>query len=165
MIISQIVAIGQNGEIGKDNDLIWKLPNDMKFFKQTTMGHHIIMGRKNYESINMALPGRTSVIITRNPSYKAEGCHVVHSLKDALDLAKSNGEEEAFIIGGGEIYKQSLDITDRIYLTEVHDKFEADAFYPALNKDNWKELKREKHLKDDRHLCDYSFVKLERLKS
>lgn len=162
MIISQIVAKGQNGEIGKDNDLIWKLPNDMKFFKQTTMGHHIIMGRKNYESINMALPGRTSVIITRNTSFKAKNCHVVHSLEEAIDLAKSNGDDEAFIIGGGEIYKQSLDITDKIYLTEVHEKFDADAFYPILDSKNWKELERVDHYKDDRHPHDYTFVTLEK---
>lgn len=159
MIISQIVAVAENRAIGKDNDLIWRLPADLKYFKEITTGHHIIMGRKNYESIGRPLPNRTSIIITRNKDYKAEGCIIVHSLDEALKIANQNGETEAFIIGGGEIYKNSMELTDKIYYTEVHETFEADTFYPELDTSIWKEVSREKHFKDEKNTYDYSFVK------
>ena len=162
MIISQIVAVAENNVIGKDNDLIWRLPADLKYFKNTTSGHHILMGRKNYESIGRPLPNRTSVIITRNKDYKAEGCIVVNSIEEALEVAKANGETEAFIIGGGEIYKSSLQQTDKIYYTEIHETFDGDTFYPELDKTIWKETAREKHLKDEKNPYDYSFVVYEK---
>lgn len=162
MIISQIVAVAENGVIGKDNDLIWRLPADLKYFKATTSGHHIIMGRKNYESIGRPLPNRTSVIITRNKDYKAEGCIVVNSIKEALEVAKASGETEAFIIGGGEIYKSSLELTDKIYYTEVHETFEGDTFYPALDKKTWKEVTRENHFAEEKNPYAYSFVVYEK---
>ena len=163
MIISQIVAVAENGAIGKDNDLIWRLPADLRYFKEITTGHHIIMGRKNYESIGRPLPNRTSVIITRNNDYKADGCIVVNSIKEALDIAKNNGETEAFIIGGGEIYQSSLEITKKVYFTEVHESFEADTYYPSLDKNQWTETSREFHSKDEKNAHDFSFVKFERV--
>lgn len=162
MIISQIVAVAENKVIGKDNDLIWRVPADLRYFKETTSGHHILMGRKNYESIGRPLPNRTSVIITRNKDYQAEGCIVVNSIEEALKVAKANGETEAFIIGGGEIYKSSLQQTDKIYYTEIHETFDGDTFYPELDKTTWKETAREKHLKDEKNPYDYSFVVYEK---
>jgi dihydrofolate reductase len=166
MKASLIVAVSQNGVIGKDNDLIWHLPKDMKFFKDTTMGHHVIMGRKNFESIPhkyRPLPNRTNVIITRNSDYKAEGCLVVNSVEEALEVAKQNGDTHPFIIGGGQIYKLALEnnLVDKIYLTKVHHLFDGDTFFPELNSD-WIELKREDYFKDDNHKYDYSFIVLEK---
>ena len=165
MKVSLIVAVSQNGVIGKDNDLIWHLPKDMKFFKDTTMGHHVIMGRKNFESIPhkfRPLPNRTNIVITRQSDYKAEGCVVVNSMEGALKIAKSNAENEAFIIGGGQIYKLALEanLIDRIYLTKIHHSFDGDTFFPELNSD-WEEINREDCFKDDNHKYDYSFIVLE----
>ncbi len=162
MIVSIIVAASENGVIGNDNDLIWNLPNDMMFFKKTTLGHHVIMGRKNHESIPhkfSPLVGRTNIIISRNNEYKAKGCIIVNSIEKALTIAKKNKEEEAFIIGGGEIYKLALEknIVDVIYLTEVHHFFEGDTFFKMDN--NWSEISRIKHKKDSRHKYNFSFIK------
>ena len=134
MRVSIIVAISQNNAIGKNNDLIWISPKDMKFFKNTTKGHHVIMGRKNHESIPhkySPLPDRTNIIIvSRNPNYKAEGCIIVSSIKEGLNIAKKNNDSEPFIIGGGQIYKIALDenLVDRMYVTVVKEKFEGDIF-------------------------------------
>src|SRR5210317_2069393 len=117
MIISQIVAMDENRAIGVHNRVPWHLPDDLKRFKTLTMEHHIIMGRKTYESIGNPLPGRTNVVITRKQDYQPDGCLVVHSVAEAIDLAENRGETETFIIGGGEIFKQSLELTDRIYLS------------------------------------------------
>ncbi len=163
MIISQIVAVAANGVIGKDNDLIWRLPADLKFFKNTTMGHHMLMGRKNYESIGKPLPGRTTIIVTRDPEYQQEGCIVKQSIDDAIQYASDNNEEELMIIGGGQIYEQTLALTNRIYLTEVHQQFDGDTFYPSLNVDEWKETGRVFHAKDEKNAFDFSFVTLERV--
>jgi dihydrofolate reductase len=158
MIKSMIVAVSENDVIGKDNQLIWHLPADLKFFKNLTMGHNIIMGRKTFESIGKALPGRTSVIITRNKNYTApEGCLVSNSLEEALRLAEKNNDTEAFIIGGAEIFKQAEDLCDKIYFTEVKASFDGDTFF-HINKSTWKEIKREDHLKDEKNKFDYSFV-------
>ena len=166
MKVSIIVAASENGVIGKDNDLIWHLPKDMRFFKNTTMGHHVIMGRKNFESIPhkfRPLPDRTNVVITRQTTYKADGCMVVNSVDDALQIAKHNGEEEAFIIGGGQIYKLALEanLVDKVYLTKVHHSFEGDTFFPALNKD-WKEISRIQNQADEKHLYSFDFITLEK---
>jgi dihydrofolate reductase len=166
MKVSLIVAVSQNGMIGKDNDLIWHLPKDMKFFKDTTLGHHVIMGRKNFESIPhkfRPLPNRTNIVITRQSDYKAEDSIVVNSVEESLKVAKSNGENEAFIIGGGQIYKLALeeDLVDRIYLTRIHHSFDGDTFFPELSSD-WEEIKREDCFKDDNHKYDYSFIVLEK---
>ena len=167
MNISIIVAVSKNGVIGKENDLIWDLPKDIKFFKETTLGHHVIMGRKNFESIPhnyRPLPNRTNIVITRNLNYKAKDCIIVNSIKKAIDIAKKNGDKEPFIIGGGEIYKLALEenLVNKIYLTRIHHSFEGDTFFPELNSD-WKKIKETKHLKDEKHLYDYSFLTFKKI--
>ena len=163
MKIAIIVAAAPDGAIGKENKLLWNLPADLKFFKEKTMGHHIIMGRKTYESIGKPLPGRTSVIITRDKNYKAEGCLVVNSLKDAVDIASAAGDNEAMIIGGAEIYRLGLEIADVIYLTEVQGKFEADTFL-NFDRTGWIEKEIQDHKADDKNKFDYSFMILNKLK-
>src|SRR5277367_6069446 len=142
MIVSDVVAISENHVIGKDNKLLWYLPNDLKHFKVITSGHTVIMGRKTFESVGKPLPKRRNIIITRQ-NITIEGCEVVNSIEAALSLAKD--ELEVFITGGAEIYKQSLHLTDRIYLTIVHKKFDGDSFFPEINKQEWKEVSREDH--------------------
>ena len=162
MIVSLIVAVSENGVIGKNNDLIWHLPNDMRYFKEKTLGHHVIMGRKNFESIPhkfRPLKGRVNIIVTRQKEYIANECIVVNSLKEALTIAKSNGDQEPFIIGGGEIYKLALEenLVDKIYLTRIHTDFEGDTFFPKLSTD-WYIETQEKHPKDKRHMFDFTFL-------
>lgn len=137
-MISIIVAADINNTIGGNNDLLWRIPEDLKRFKALTMGKLCIMGRKTFESIGKPLPGRRFVIITRDSNYKVEGCEVVSSLDAALDLAAS--EEETMIIGGGEIYRQALALTDKIYLTRVLEQFEGDTFFPELAENHWEEV-------------------------
>lgn len=161
MKVSLIVAAAENHVIGKDNDLIWHLPKDMKYFKETTQGHFVIMGRKNFESIPhiyRPLPNRTNVVITRQTSYTAEGCIVVNSLEEALQKAKEANDNEAFIIGGGEIYRLAMegDLVDKIYLTRIHKTYEGDTFFPELN-DKWKLVSSEKCKADEKHKSDFSF--------
>lgn len=161
MKVSLIVAVSDNNVIGKDNDLIWHLPKDMKFFKETTQGHFVIMGRKNFESIPhkyRPLPNRTNVVITRQASYQAEGCIIVNSIEEALVKARESNDTEAFIIGGGQIYELALknELVDRIYLTRVHKEYDGDTFFPELSK-KWKLIKSEAHLADEKHECDYTF--------
>ena len=161
MKISMIAAMGQNRVIGKDNDIPWHLPDDFQFFKKTTEGHHVLMGRKNFESLPprfKPLPNRPNVIITRNPEYHADGAVVVNSLEEALDEANSNGEQEAFIIGGGEIYKLGLAYADTIYLTEINGEFDGDTIFPEFDKSIWKETDRKHHSTDDRHQFSFDFV-------
>lgn len=162
MIISAIVATAKNNVIGKDNDIPWYLPADLKYFKRTTLGHHIIMGRKSFESIGRPLPKRTNIVITRDPFYMASGCVVVHSIEEALAIAKENGEEEAFVIGGGQIYKQGFPLLDKIYLTEVDLEVEGEIFFPTINKNDWKEISSEAHLPDEKNKYAYVFKVLER---
>ena len=168
MKVSLIVAVSHNGMIGKDNDLIWHLPKDMKFFKDTTMGHHVIMGRKNFESIPhkfRPLPNRTNIVITRQSDYKAEDSIVVNSVEEALKVAKSNGENEAFIIGGGQIYKLALEanLIDRIYLTRIHHSFDGDTFFPELSSD-WIKTNKIENKTDEKHRYSYDFITLEKNK-
>lgn len=168
MKVSLIVAVSENGVIGKKNDLIWSLPKDTKFFKDTTLGHHVIMGRKNFESIPhkySPLPNRTNVVITRKTNYTAEGCITVNSLEDALVIAKQNGETEPFIIGGGQIYKIALEenLVDKIYLTKVHHSFDGDTFFPELGPE-WIEIERIDCNIDEKHAHNYSFLTFEKIK-
>ena len=168
MKVSLIVAAAENGVIGKDNDLIWHLPKDMRFFKETTMGHHVIMGRKNFESIPhkySPLPNRTNVVITRQANYTAEGCVIVNSVEAALEIAKQNRDTEPFVIGGGQIYKLALEanLVDKIYLTKIHHTFEGDTFFPELNT-NWKEMEKIDHKADEKHAHDFSFLTFEKIK-
>ncbi|MFD2099319.1 dihydrofolate reductase [Flagellimonas iocasae] len=150
-----IAAAAENNALGKDNDLVWHLPDDFKRFKALTTGHKIIMGRKTLESFPKPLPNREHIVITRDTEYTPKfPCTVVHSIEKAIDLV--NDGETAFIIGGGEIYKQSMPLATDMELTRVHGIFEADTFFPEINKDEWDLIKEEHHPKDDRH--QYSFT-------
>lgn len=160
MKLSIIVAADEKSGIGKDNKLMWHLPADLKFFKNTTLGHHIIMGRKTYESIGKPLPGRTSIVVTRNKNYQAEGCIIANTLEEAIEKAKQAGETEAFVIGGAELINDATQIADTIYLTEVKAVFDADVYMKPINSSEWDEISREEHRKDEKHAYDYAFVKL-----
>lgn len=162
MIVSMIVAASQNDVIGKDNQLPWHMPADMKYFKQMTSGHCIIMGRKTFDALGKPLPNRTNIIITRQEDFTMEGCVVVNQLQAAVDAARDMGETECFIIGGGDIFIQALVWTDKIYLTRIHHEFEGDTFFPALNKGDWKETAAEKHLPDEKNKYAFSFLVYER---
>jgi len=159
MIVSDVVAISENHVIGKDNKLLWYLPNDLKHFKVITTGHTVIMGRKTYESVGKPLPKRRNIIITRQDII-IEGCEVVNSIEAALALCA--GEEEVFIVGGAEIYKLAMHLTNRIYLTIVHKQFDGDSFFPEINKQEWKEVSREDYQPDEKNSLPYSFITLER---
>ncbi|PWK27955.1 dihydrofolate reductase [Arcicella aurantiaca] len=162
MKLSLIVAVAENHVIGNNNQLIWHLPNDLKQFRRLTTGHCIIMGRKTFDSIGKPLPNRTSVIISRNPDFKIEGCITVDSLENAIIEAQKIENEEAFIIGGAEIYRLSLPLVDKIYLTEVHHSFEGDTVFPEIDKSIWQETHREDFTTDEKHQYPYSFVELSR---
>jgi dihydrofolate reductase len=154
-MITIIAAAGENNELGKDNQIIWHLPDDFKRFKAITSGHFIIMGRKTFESFPKPLPNRTHIIITRNKNYNVpEGCFVVDSIESAIAICPEN--ETIFIIGGGEIYKQSINMADCIELTRVHNTFDADAFFPTIDLTKWELVSSQFHDKDEKH--DYSFT-------
>jgi dihydrofolate reductase len=157
MTISLVVAASENNAIGKDNQLLWHLPNDMRFFKNTTWGNVVIMGRKSFESLSKALKGRINVVITRQGNWKAEDTIVAKDLHDALQKAEATNCKEIMIIGGGEIYKQSMDIADKIYLTRVHATFDADTFFPVIEESKWELISNEDFFKDEKHKYDYSF--------
>jgi dihydrofolate reductase len=159
MIVTIVVAIGENNAIGKNNQLLWYLPADLKHFKNITTGHTVIMGRKTYDSVGKPLPNRRNIIITRQ-DIAIDGCEVVKSIEDALALVAH--EEEVFIVGGAEIYRQSMHLTNRIYLTIVHQKFDADSFFPEINYNEWQETEREDHQPDEKNKLPYSFITLER---
>jgi len=163
MILSAIVAAAENNAIGKNNDLLWKLPDDMRFFKTTTSGHAVIMGRKTLESFGRPLPNRENICITRSESYSADKVHIVHSIEEAIELAKSMEEVECFLLGGGEIYHQGLRFCDKVYLTRVHAEFEAEAFFPELDEAEWKEVDRVEHGIDEKHAYAFTFLTYERV--
>lgn len=163
MILSAIVAAGENNAIGKDNDLLWKLPDDMRFFKESTSGHAVIMGRRTLESFGRPLKNRENICITRSEDYHPEGVHIVHAMEDALALAKTLEKEECFLLGGGEIYALGLRYCDRVYLTRVHASFEADTFFPELDKQEWKVVASQEHAADDRHAYSFTFLTYERI--
>lgn len=157
MVLSIIAALGENNELGKDNKLLWHLPADMAYFKNTTTGCPVIMGRKTFESIGRPLPNRRNVVITRDETYKAASIEVLHSLDEALELFKLY-PLEVFVIGGGEIYKQALPRADKLYITRVHGEFEGDTFFPEIKKSIWQEVSRENHAPDEKNNFPYSFV-------
>jgi dihydrofolate reductase len=159
MTVSIVVAIGENHAIGKDNKLIWYLPKDLKHFKEITNGGTVIMGRKTYDSVGRPLPNRRNIIITRQQVEIAD-CEVVNSVEAALDLCRD--EAEVFIVGGAEIYKLAMPLTDRIYLTIVHANFEADTYFPEIKEDIWKETIRQDHEADEKNPLPFSFITLER---
>ena len=154
-MIIMIAAVAENNALGKNNELVWHLPNDFKRFKALTTGHHIIMGRKTFESFPKPLPNRTHIVITRQKSYNPEGCIVVGSMEEAIAICPEN--ESSFIIGGGEIYNLGLSYADKLEITKVHHHFEADAFFPEINTDVWKEVESVFNAKDDRHLFDFTY--------
>lgn len=161
-LLTIIVAAAENDAIGKGNKLIWHLSDDLKRFKSLTNGHHIIMGRKTFESFPKPLPNRTHIVITRQPDYKApEGVIVVNSLDEAIELSKKDAQP--FIIGGGEIYKQAMTKADKIELTRVHESFDADTFFPKINTTVWKETENIFHKKDKEHDYEFSFLTYERV--
>ena len=160
MIISIVVATGINGEIGKDNKLLWHLPADLKYFKNLTSGHPIIMGRHTYESIGRPLPNRRNIVITRQQDLKIEGVDVVHTLEEAIALVKD--QEEIMVIGGADVYKQALPIADRIYITRVNVQPEADRYFPDLNMDNWTKNVDISHPADEKNEHDIQFQMLVR---
>jgi len=159
--ITMIAAVAENNALGMDNKLIWHLSDDLKRFKNLTKGHHVIMGRKTFESMPKALPNRTNVVITRQAEYAAENAHVVNTLEAALALAQE--DDRPFIIGGGEIYRQGLAFANCIELTRVHDDFEADTFFPEIDTAVWREVWRENHDKDEKHAHAFSFIRYEKI--
>lgn len=163
-MISIIVAVAENGAIGKDNQLLWRLSDDLKQFKALTSGHAVIMGRKTFESIGKPLPNRTNIVITRQGKvFDDASVLVAESIGKAIEIAKEiKGDEEIFIIGGGNIYVQSLHITDKIYLTEVKATIEGDTFFPELNADEWEEFSRRPFQKNEKNDHDFDVVELVR---
>ena len=159
MIVSIVVAIAENYAIGKNNQLLWHMPADLKHFKQITTGHTVIMGRKTFDSVGKPLPNRRNIIVTRQ-DIRIEGCEVVKSIDEALELC--GGEEEVFIVGGAEIYKLAMSKTDRIYLTIIHHSFDADTLFPEIDYMEWQETAREDHQPDEKNKFPYSFITLER---
>jgi dihydrofolate reductase len=161
MTISIIAALSQNHVIGKNNDLPWRLPDDMKYFMQTTKGHHVIMGRKNYQSIPekfRPLPNRTNIVVTHQVNFLAPGCIVVHSLTDGIAIARAASEQEVFLIGGSEIYKAGMPLANKLYLTEIKAEIAGDVFYPSINKEEWFETSRKHHPADHNHRFEFDFV-------
>jgi dihydrofolate reductase len=158
-MITLIAAAAENNSLGKNNAMIWHLPDDFKRFKQLTTGHIIILGRKTFESFDKPLPNRTHIIITRQENYAekvdSNCCIVVNSIEDAL--AQTNSDAENFIIGGGEIYKLALPLSDKIELTRVHGTFDADAFFPEIDAEKWNLINEEYHPKDERHKVDFTY--------
>jgi len=158
MKVSLIVAASTNNAIGKNNQLLWHLPNDLKFFKNTTWGMPMAMGRKTYESMgNQALQGRMNIVITRQQDWSAKDVVTVSSIQEAIQFAQDNYYKELFVAGGGEIYKQAITIANRIYITRVHAVLEGDTFFPAIDETEWKLVSSEDHPADEKHAYAYSF--------
>ena len=162
-MITVIAAIAKNYALGKDNDLIWHLPADLKRFKKVTSGHYILMGRNTYESIGRPLPNRTTIIITRNKNYFKEGCLIANSLEEAVEMAKE--EAQVFIIGGAQIYKETIakDLAEQLDITLVHNEFEADVYFPEIDTKIWKEVAREDFKADEKNEHDYSFISYQKI--
>jgi dihydrofolate reductase len=157
MLLSIVVAASTNNAIGKNNQLLWKLPNDMKFFKNTTWAMPVIMGRKTFESLGKALVGRTNIVITRQKDFKAENVKVVANIEEAMLAAADVDAKEAFVIGGGEIYQQTLPLVSKVYLTRVHTVVEGDTFFPELPAADWELASQLDFTKDEKHAFDYCF--------
>lgn len=156
-LLSIVVAVAENGGIGKDNQLLWHLPDDLKHFKRLTLGHPVLMGRKTYASIGRPLPGRRNLVLTRDTAFRAEGVEVVHSVEEALQKA---GGQRVFVIGGAEVYALLLPLADEMYLTQVQASPAADTFFPAFDKGRWQELSRLHHPADERHAFAFDMVQL-----
>jgi len=159
--LSIAVAVGENFAIGKNNQLLWHMPADLKFFKQTTSGHTIVMGRKTFDSVGRPLPNRRNIVITRDSSLKIDGVEVVNSLDEALEITKAE-EKPVFIVGGAEIYRQALPKTDTLYLTTIHHTFDADTFFPEIDRSEWEVVSSDPHKADEKNKYDYTFEVLKR---
>ncbi|WP_050615318.1 dihydrofolate reductase [Bacillus testis] len=155
MIVSMIVAMDEDRVIGKDNKMPWRIPRELQYVKKVTMGHPIVMGRKNYESIGRPLPGRRNLILTRDPDFKADGCEVLHSKDDVYKACQ--GEDEVFIFGGEQIYKLFLNDCERLYITRIHHSFGGDTFFPEVDLEDWEETYREKGIRDEKNDYDYVY--------
>lgn len=162
MIISSIVATAHNNVIGKDNEIPWYLPADLQYFKKVTLNHTVIMGRNCFASIGRPLPKRTNIIVTRDPYFISSNCIIARSIPEALHVAYKHGETEAFIIGGGQIYSQTIDLWDKLYLTEVDLLAPGDIFFPTIDYTEWKLISEDKHRKDEKNEFDYNFKIFER---
>lgn len=166
MTVSIIVAASENNVIGKDNAIPWHLPDDLKFFRKKTEGHPVIMGRKNFASIVAALgkplPNRQNIVITRDTGFTADGCEIVYSIEEAISLASHGPTEEIFIIGGGEIYKQAMQIADCIYLTRVHAEVDGDVLFPEIDPDEWEVIEMVEHSADEKHEYAFTFLTYQR---
>ena len=161
MKLAIIVATDEQGLIGKDNDLPWKLSADLQYFRRVTMGKPLIMGRSTHESIGRALPGRQNIVVTKNTSFSAEGCTIAHSVDEALQACEDT--EEVMVMGGASLYEQFLPHAKRLYLTHVHASLEGDTWFPDWHKSEWQEVSREDHLADDKNEYDYSFSVFDRI--
>jgi len=157
MIISAIVAVANNLVIGKNNDIPWYLPADLRYFKKTTLGHHILMGRKSYQSIGKPLPKRTNIIVTRDPYFISSNCLIAKTIEEGLEMAYDNNEEECFIIGGGTIYNQTVHLWDKLYLTQVDLNIDGDVFFPEIEMDEWSLTSQIDHCADEKNPYNYSF--------
>jgi len=165
MKISIIVAVDQQAGIGANGGVPWRISSDLRRFKQLTWGHHLVMGRKTYESIGKPLSGRINIILSHNPAYQQPGCLVLHSLLEAIQLAKNSGEKEVFVIGGGELYAEALSLADRIYLTTVETQQEADTFFPAFDRSEWIVLESQSFPASEKDQYPYKYQILERVKN
>lgn len=161
MKLAIIVATDEKGLIGRDNDLPWKLSADLQYFRKVTMGKPLVMGRTTHESIGRALPGRKNIVVTKNLTYQAEGCCVVHSVAEAIEACDE--AEEVMVMGGASLYEQLLPQADRLYLTQVHASLEGDTWFPDWQRSEWQELSREDHLADDKNDYPYSFIIFDRI--
>lgn len=167
MMISLVAAVAENGVIGKNNDLPWRLPDDMKFFMEKTRGHHVILGRKNYDSLPSKykpLPNRTNIVVTRQKDFEADDCIIVHTIEDGLKHCRANNEMEAMVIGGSDIYRLSLPYSTRLYITEIKAVVDGDVYFPEFDKHEWKEIARIPHTQDDRHAYAFDFVTYDRIR-
>ena len=161
MNLTLIAAMSQNRVIGRDNDLAWHLPKDLKRFKELTKGHHVLMGRKTYESVGRPLPGRTNIVISRQENYKAPGCIVVHTLEEAI--RKAENDNQPYVIGGGKIYEQALPLADTLELTQIHADVEGDTYFPEVDTNKWQIVAKESHEADDKHEFAYDFLTYQRV--
>ena len=164
MILSLIVAADENNCIGGENKLLWKLPDDLRRFRDLTQGHTVIMGRKTYDSIGKALPNRRNIVITRQSGLKLEGCDTMQSLDSAIESAKNDRNAEVFVIGGADMYALAMPKAHRIYLTRVEGKFKGDAYFPAIDPALWTEMSNVKHAKNNKHLFQFAYINYERVK-
>lgn len=163
-MISIIAAVSNNNVLGRDNQIIWQIPADLQYFKSITQGHVVIMGRKTFESLEKPLSNRTNIVVTRQHDYAGEGIIIAHSVQEAIKKARNFNEEEIFIIGGGEIYRQCLPFTDRIYLTKIHAVYAGDTYFPEFDEDEWKVIKEEHHEADQKNKHPYTFLVYQRNK-